>query len=276
MDTVGDELQLASQFKGRGNQTWLYPKKPYSIKLEKKTSLLGMPKHKRWVLLNLWRGAIGHDLMFECLRRADAIEYTPRGKFVEVVQNNQYLGLYYLCEQIKVDKDRVNIKELSPEDIDYPDVSGGYLLEYDTTFDEDYKFKSSLFQLPVNLRSPNDNVPQQQVGYIVNFVREMETEFLKIGTENESEYDKYIDIDNWVDYLLLLGVVANYEAYGPRSMYMYKDRDKNGNVSKMKMGPMWNQEIFYVQAYWSWQMNLEGNYFGYLHKDTTFLDVMKQ
>ena len=35
----------------RGNTSQDYPKKPFAIKLDKKAGLLGMPKHKRWVLL---------------------------------------------------------------------------------------------------------------------------------------------------------------------------------------------------------------------------------
>ena len=43
----GNELEI----RGRGNTTWYNPKKPYALKLSKKTELFGMPKHKRWVLL---------------------------------------------------------------------------------------------------------------------------------------------------------------------------------------------------------------------------------
>ena len=39
------------EIKGRGNSTWGYPKKPYALKLEEKDEILGMPSHKRWILL---------------------------------------------------------------------------------------------------------------------------------------------------------------------------------------------------------------------------------
>ena len=40
------------QIKGRGNATWQsFAKKPYNIKFDKKTSLLGMPKAKKWTML---------------------------------------------------------------------------------------------------------------------------------------------------------------------------------------------------------------------------------
>ena len=43
-----------TSIRGRGNSTWSYPKKPYNLKLDEKAEILGMPKHKRWVLLANW------------------------------------------------------------------------------------------------------------------------------------------------------------------------------------------------------------------------------
>lgn len=54
IDGVGryDDLAAADiEIAGRGNSTWGYPKKPYKIKFDKRTEVLGMPEHKRWVLL---------------------------------------------------------------------------------------------------------------------------------------------------------------------------------------------------------------------------------
>lgn len=91
------------QLKGRGNSTWLYPKKPYAVKLDKKSEVLGMPEHKRWCLLANWmdRTNIRNDVSFEIGRRLSGLAWTPRGKFVDVVFNGQFAGNYYLCEQIK-------------------------------------------------------------------------------------------------------------------------------------------------------------------------------
>ncbi|MBE6541958.1 MAG: hypothetical protein E7672_05880, partial [Ruminococcaceae bacterium] len=40
------------QIKGRGNSTWGWPKKPYKLKFETKTSVLGMEEAKKWILLS--------------------------------------------------------------------------------------------------------------------------------------------------------------------------------------------------------------------------------
>ena len=40
-----------TEVKGRGNSTWGYPKKPYRLKLDKKSEICGLGKAKNYVLL---------------------------------------------------------------------------------------------------------------------------------------------------------------------------------------------------------------------------------
>ena len=123
--------------KGRGNSTWNYPKKPYALKLDKKSEMLGMKKHKRWCLLANWmdRTLMRNAVAFE-ISRHTGLDWTPDGRFVEVILNGEHLGNYYLCEQIKVDKNRVDVAEPDPAD-----VSGGYIFELDSNYDEVNKFR---------------------------------------------------------------------------------------------------------------------------------------
>src|SRR5690606_22762407 len=66
------------EVKGRGNSTWGMPKKPYKIKLEKKSSLLNMPADKNWVLLASYadKTLIRNELAFELSRRTE-LAFTP-------------------------------------------------------------------------------------------------------------------------------------------------------------------------------------------------------
>ena len=267
-----------TEIRGRGNWTWeKYPKKPYALKLENPQSVLGMPAHKRWVLLAQYRGFIGNPLMFEATRRAPGLGWAPRGEFVELVLNGKFRGLYYLCEQIKIDKDRVNITKLKAADTEYPAVSGGYLLEYDELYDEPFKFKSSSFRLPVQIKSPSDTLPDAQFNYIKGFINEMEAEIKKIGTGKESRYADYIDVDSFADWWLVLETIANYEAYKPRSVKFYKGRDgvdsPPGTVCKLKAGPLWDQELFLVDKQFN---SKDMYYFKYLFKDPEFVATVKR
>ena len=51
------------------------------------------------------------------------MDWTIHGQYINLIKNGEYLGLYWLGEQIKVDKNRVNIEE----DDDYL-IDNGYLL----------------------------------------------------------------------------------------------------------------------------------------------------
>ena len=46
-----DTIIYNAHIKGRGNSTWIFPKKPYTFKFESKQSVLGMPASKKWILL---------------------------------------------------------------------------------------------------------------------------------------------------------------------------------------------------------------------------------
>lgn len=222
------------QMKGRGNLTWTYEKRPYAIKLNKKAEVLGMPKHKRWVLLAnyLDHTCMRNAVAFEAARKFPGLEWTPRGRFVDVVLNGVMQGNYYLCEQIKVDENRVNITEITPEDIAGEAVTGGYLLELDTYYDELFKFRTALFDLPVQFKDPDENIPDAQFEYVRNYFNNIEN--IIQGKTSGNIFDQ-IDIDSFVDWFLVNNIALNYEAKHPKSFYMNKDR--NG---KMKAGPVWD------------------------------------
>lgn len=266
----------STSIKGRGNYTWTYPKKPYAIKLNKKAGLLGLTKHKRFCLLACWKGYIGNYYMAEVAKRCVGKPWVPQGVFTELILNGEYKGLYYLSEQIKIDKNRVNITEIKKEDIDGEAVTGGYLLELDEEYDENYKFKSDLYQMPVMLKSPDEDIPDEQFNYIKGFVNGMEKELSKIGSE-ESHYQVYLDVGSFADYWMASEVIYNHEVYKPRSFYMYKGRDgvdsAPGTVCKMKAGPFWDQEMIFTDHWWN---NKDAHYFGALFKDSEYREAVKK
>ncbi|MDE6693238.1 MAG: CotH kinase family protein, partial [Muribaculaceae bacterium] len=221
--------------RGRGNSTWEYPKKPFAIKLDGKAEVLGMPKHKRWCLLANWmdRTNIRNDVAFRIADVMTGLEWTPKGRFVDLVYNGEFVGNYYLCEQIKVDKHRVNIDELDLADIDGVSLTGGYLLEFDEYFDEDYKFMTDRLKLPVNLKSPDEDVPDAQMNYIQSYVNEVEQKLAAKAPYTEIE--TLIDIDSYIDWWLVYELVVCDEPNHPKSAYMYKKRG-----GKLYAGPVWD------------------------------------
>ena len=99
----------ATEIRGRGNSTWAQPKKPYRLKLDKKTDVFGMGKSKHWVLLanyldeSLMRNTLAYDLSGEM-----GMEHLST-VWVDVIMNGEYVGNYQFCENIRVDDGRVEI-----------------------------------------------------------------------------------------------------------------------------------------------------------------------
>lgn len=138
-----DFAEANCQVKGRGNTTWEWPKKPYAIKLAKKKEVLGMAKHKRWVLLaniidkSMIRNSVAFMIAKACYNDGTGAQqgWNPSGHSVELVLNGKHLGNYLLCEQIKIDGNRIDIAESDTPTTSTSDQ--GYLLECDRYWGND-------------------------------------------------------------------------------------------------------------------------------------------
>ena len=224
------DLEGTTGIRGRGNSTWNYAKKPYALKLDSKSKVLGMPKHKRWVLLANWmdRTIMRNRISFAIAMKTD-LAWTPHGEFVELILNGQHKGNYYLCEHIKVDENRVNIDELEDDETD-----SGYIMELDSYFDEVNKFKSSYYKLPYMFKDP-DEINSAQFSFLQNYVNTLEYALYDNTKFANREYTQYLDVDSFIDWWLVHELTGNEEPRHPKSSYMVKDKG-----GKLKMGPVWD------------------------------------
>lgn len=259
------------QIRGRGNTTWSYPKKPYALKLDSKAEILGMPKHKRWVLLANWmdRTLMRNDVAFQIARQT-GLAWTPRGQFVELYLNGKHMGNYYLCEQIKIDKNRVNINEMKTTDIEGDNLTGGYLMELDVYFDEVNKFHSTIKKLPYMFKDPDEEVLQpEQYQYMKDFINKFESTLYADDWLKKREYVNYIDIDSFIDFLFVFELSSNGEPGWPKSCYMYKDK-----LGKLTAGPIWDFDWGTFIPGNSF-LNKEALYYDRLLKDPIFVSTLK-
>lgn len=222
-NTVFDEAD--AEVKGRGNTTWYYDKKPYAIKLGEKAEVLGMPKHKRWVLLASWndKAMMRTDLTFFMAQQYTTFRWKQRGEAVELVLNGEHMGHYYLCEQIKVDKNRV------------PD---GYVLEIDYRAKEangDIFFTSNLTKLNFVLKDPEPEKGSEEFNYARDYINRAEND-LKEG--NVESYRSYMVMESFVDWYLNQEFSMNIDACFFLSVYM-----NIGEDGKLYMGPLWDFDI---------------------------------
>ncbi|MBQ0089061.1 MAG: CotH kinase family protein [Prevotellaceae bacterium] len=257
--------------KGRGNSTWSYPKKPYSIKLDKKDKVLGMPKHRRWCLLANWadRTLMRNAIAFE-ISRNTGLKWTPRGKFVEVVLNGKHIGNYYLCEQIKIDEHRVNITNADTSVTSGNRLSGGYIFELDINFDEKFKFKPTITQWPWMFKDP-DEVNTAQYDYIVNYVNKMDSALIIPERFKSREFEKYMDLESFADSWFVYELTMNSEISHPKSYMMYKDI--NG---KMTSGPVWDFDYYTFVPQSTNTFCAKYLYYSVLFDDPQFISLVKK
>lgn len=236
------ELEIS----GRGNSTWTMLKKPYKLKLDKKASLLGMPKHDDWALLanfsdkTLLRNSIG----FRVSEGLD-MAWTPRSRAVEVYLNGRYDGVYQLTETVKVGEDRVNIEKIKndPENPLLETPTGGYLLEIDKRMDEDFCFKTQVYRLSICLKAPKDLTGDQQ-DYITGYIETVEG---ALSSENFADpsygYAQYIDVDSFVSYYLTQELSKDVDGKDYSSMFLHK-----AAAGKLAMGPVWDFDLSFGNA----------------------------
>lgn len=93
------------QIKGRGNSTWGFAKKPYNIKLENSSDLLGMGKGKGWCLLANYADR-------SLLRNRSCTTWQKRPGFHSpwtaetsiFISMADYMGSYLITEKIEIRK----------------------------------------------------------------------------------------------------------------------------------------------------------------------------
>ena len=213
----------------RGNASREFPKKPYRIKFDKKQNVLDAPaKAKKWTLINNYgdKTLMRNLLAFELSRRM-GMDYTPYGTAVDVLLNGEYKGCYQLCDQVTINKNRVNITEMTPEDNQGSALTGGYLIEVDAYADQEKSWFRSNKGNPVTIKSPDeDEITTNQKQYIKNFFNQMENNWLN-----------YLDLNSFLRHFLVGEMSGNTDTYW--SVYMYKERDED----LMRVGPVWDFDL---------------------------------
>ena len=240
--SIGSKSEpLTMEIKGRGNYSWTgFDKKPYRIKLAEKQPLLGMNKSKHFALLahaddsNDRKGFMRNAVGFE-LSKLIGMTYTPEAKPLEVVLNGDYIGLYFLTEHIRVDKDRVNIVEQEDEETDSEAITGGWLVEIDN-YDDDPHItikEGGKTTMWITYKTP-EVLSYQQEQYLIQQMKLIDN--LVYGNKNSNELWNYLDMDALAKFYIVQELTDNYESFHG-SCYLHKDMGAN---AKWHFGPVWD------------------------------------
>ena len=248
---------VQTSIRGRGNSTWEQDKKPYALKLNDKREIMGMSKHKRWVLIaNYLDNSFLKNHMAFFLSKNLKMDYTVKGKYVNLVFNGVYRGLYWLGEAIKVDKKRVDIYDGEDEMTDNQDKD--LLIEMDNHYDEIVKFTTSIREMPYMVKNDDyfydeDNDNNMTSGGIARLERfQAKIEALEkllypdyvdgMNTNDcaapDEAYTKVIDVKSWAKFWLINEIMDNTELNEPKSAYFTYVHGDKGDV--FKAGPAWD------------------------------------
>ena len=234
----------------RGNASRDFPKKPYRIKFDKKQNVLDAPaKAKKWTLINNYgdKTLMRNLVAFELSRRL-GMAYTPYGTAVDVLLNGEFKGCYQLCDQVTINKNRVNITEMTPDDNQGSALTGGYLIEVDAyAYNEKSWFNSNKGN-PVTIKSPDeDEITANQKQYIRNFFNKM-----------ENQWSVYLDVNSFLRHFLVGELSGNTDTYW--SVFMYKER----NEDLLRVGPVWDFDLAFNNDQRIYPVN---NHKDYIYRD---------
>ena len=239
--------QGETEIRGRGHSTWSrddFPKKPYNLRLGSDKALLGMPSHNRWALLANYsdKTLLRTEVAFYKLASIfDNIPWTPSARQVDLYLNGEYRGVYQLTESVRASDNRVKFNRIRNTNPD-----GGFLLEICTRLEDEYHFTTAR-QVWVNCSSPDSNLDVLINGTsmtifekIMSYIQEAENVLYSSDfTDQSTGWQKYLEMDSFVDFYLINEVAKNNDAQFYSSVYMYYD----DAIGKLRMGPIWDFDI---------------------------------
>lgn len=249
---VFPDFEDSVNIRGRGNTSWAGQsgKSPYRLKFESSKKPFGLTKGKSWVLLaNKQTGSMLSNAT--AMKIASMVQTAGANRIIpiELYINDEYRGSYNFTQQVG----------LSNNSIDLDDESNAVLLELDSYYDEDYRFRTDSYYLPVNVKDPDlleDYAdPDAQFQVIQDdFNRFCET--LYSGGEN---YANLVDVGMLAKFLLVNELVMNLELGHPKSTFLYKE-DLTALHSRYIFGPVWD---------FDWAFGYEKTY-NYCTSDPTY------
>ena len=293
------------EMRGRGNSTWVLPKKPFRMKFSEKFSPIGLnhAKEKSWTLLaqDMDKSLLRTHLAFEYSRAlfdpqegyhdSKAILFTPASQYINVYltgdyydsstgktryMDGEYLGLYQMSDQLERATGRVAVEKLEEADGDNPDkITGGYLIEADL---HEGNHPTAMKKIRFSYKYPkDDDFHQSQYDYISDFLNKAEQALYGPDFKDPQKgWRKYFDEKTLADFVIIKEFVGDMDGY--TSIYAYKRRGHD----KLFFGPIWDNDrrvphsqyhplssLMIHAGFWM-PSNVQDDWFQHLWTDETF------
>ena len=274
------------KIKGRGNSTWwictdpsagaVVGKCPYQVKFGDKTSVLGMPEDKKWVLLaEKSDKSMIRNKIARYMGELSDLEYTPNAEYVELFINEDYQGTYLIGQKVEESNNRVDIGD------------DEYLIEIDTDANnridsDDIIFKPTIWSSihtdgVFNIKDPDIDYGSDEFHLIENYINEFESVLYSNNFDSAgSGYESYIDVDSLIDWFLINEIAKTVDARWYSSIYFSYIPGE-----KIKMGPIWDFDLSYGNLnysdaqYTSEFYIKQNNWIDKLYQDEVFVEKVK-
>lgn len=257
------------QIKGRGNSSWgQFPKHSYTLKLNKKTKLLGMDESKSWVLVsNYTDKTLIRNQYVEYLGRNvfNKMMWNPHFEQVELYINDEYLGTYLFGQKIKLEKSRINIDKQ------------GFLVEINRREDEAFNFRTT-HDVSISLKEPDEATKADQIRIRKIIQTAEDALFSKDYKDPVKGYAAYFDLDSLIDWYIINEYSKNVDSAWFSSIYLFYD-PKDG---KLHFGPLWDYDLSFGNINYNdcdktkgYYIQVRGVWFARLFTDPAFCQKVK-
>ena len=237
-------------------------KKPYGFEIwtdsvamkSLKLPIVQLPTESDWVLNASYNDrTFLRDVLAQKLASEMGVK-NSNTRYVEVILNDAYQGIYILMEKIKQGGSRLDIADLKPTENAGDDVTGGYLVKIDKTSGAASRSWNSAYVSGkgtekgfFQIEYPKaEDITNQQFIYIKNYVSAFEKSLQEENPLKASTtYRSMMDMPSFVNYFLLNELSRNVDGFR-LSTYFYKDKDSKGG--KLTMGPAWDFNLSFGNA----------------------------
>ncbi len=234
------------KIKGRGNTSWDKPKKGYNITYDKKVSVAGMDKNKKYSILpNYQDDSLARNRILFDLSDAVGMPYASDSRFVDFYVNGYYWGAYQMTEKVEAgslvtdvdEEDYLNADGTVKDDFSFiaeVDASAGY---------GDYYVTCS-GGVKVTIKAPE--IEEGQSGYdeVKTYVQTKFNALLNrcrlAVKKSVNSIADYIDLESAAKLYLINELGKNWDSGVSSTFFTYKP-DENGNY-KFFGSPVWDYD----------------------------------
>lgn len=238
----------------RGQSSQMFPMKSYGLELWNNSGnsinkpLFGLQSESDWILYAPYNEkTLQHNFLAYTISR-EMGHWAANCRYVELLINGEYRGIYVFMEKIKRKGGRVNISSMSSNDNSGDAVTGGYIFSIDKDADAWYStYPAGLGTIHFGYVYPKiANITTQQQDYIHAYTDSFENSLHTSNFQDTvSGWRKFADENSFIDYFLVNEVSHNVDGYRISSFF---NKDRYSINGKIKAGPVWDYDLAFRNA----------------------------